>query len=43
MNRHNQPLARCAVNEYGSQVKIVKWFKLSQKSMGLALIESMTV
>ena len=34
---------RNEATEYGGWVKIVKWFRLSHKSMGLATIERVTV
>ena len=42
-NFSNLPLARHAANEYGGWVKIVKWFGLSHKLMGLASIDRVTV
>ena len=43
MNRYNLPLVRYAANEYRGWVKIVKWFRLSHKPMGLVTIERMTI
>ena len=43
MKRHNPPLARHAANECGGWVKIVKWFRLYHKPMGMASIERVTV
>ena len=43
MNRYNLPLARHAANEYGGWIKIVKWFRLSHKPIGLDSIERVTV
>ena len=43
MNRHDLWLTRHAANEYGGWVKIVKWFRLSDKPVGLASIERVTI
>ena len=43
VNGNNLPLERHAANEYGGWVKIVKWFRLSHKPVGLASVESVTV
>ena len=43
VNGNNLPLERHAANEYGGWVKIVKWFRLSHKPVGLASVERVTV
>ena len=43
MNRDNLLLAMHAANEYGDWVKIVIWFRLSRKPMGMPSVERVTV
>ena len=40
---HNLPLTWHAASEYGGLLEIVKRFRLSHKSMGLASMERVTV